>query len=412
MDKLKAILKDSRFIRYSFFIVFNAFLLYILYFLIKNIGSISNGLHSGFMVLIDAFNPLLIGLVLAYLLNPLVTFVDGKFLKLLISLPDDPIKLEKKRNARYLISMLITYLFVIAALLAILYCFAVMLIGRISFTNVPTMLQDLMGTVVKYEAALHSWIQHNIPQDIISDKVTEFTNYLMNWLSENMSATSAISFATNLGGNIINFVIGIIISIYLMKDKKFFLNLWQKFLHLILPQKAYTAFTESLHDINVVLSRFIRGALLDSLFVAILSSIGLSVMGLEAAVFIGVFAGLANIIPYFGPVLGMIPAFLMGLCTGGFWHGVLAVVILLVVQQIDSNFIYPKVVGSSTGLHPLVVLLAVSVFGYFGGILGMLLAVPLAGIIQIFVLKWAHHKEEKLIQKRTSGEGKIPPIMD
>ena len=161
-----------------------------------------------------------------------------------------------------------------------------------------------------------------------------------------------------------------------------------------------------------MLSRFIRGALLDSLFVAILSSIGLSIMGLEAAVFIGVFAGLANVIPYFGPVLGMIPAFLMGLCTGGFWHGVLAVVILLVVQQIDSNFIYPKVVGSSTGLKPLVVLLAVSVFGYFGGIVGMLLAVPLAGIIQIFVLKWVRRREAKLIQKRRSGKGKIPPIMD
>ena len=234
----------------------------------------------------------------------------------------------------------------------------------------------------------------------------------MTWLSENMSATSAITFVTNLSGNIVDFVIGIIISIYLMKDKKFFLGLWRKFLHLVLPQRAHAVFTETLHEINVVLSRFIRGALLDSLFVAILSSIGLSIMGLEAAVFIGVFAGLANVIPYFGPVLGMIPAFLMGLCTGGFWHGVLAVVILLVVQQIDSNFIYPKVVGSSTGLKPLVVLLAVSVFGYFGGIVGMLLAVPLAGIIQIFVLKWVHRREAKLIQKRNSGKGKIPPIMD
>ena len=143
-----------------------------------------------------------------------------------------------------------------------------------------------------------------------------------------------------------------------------------------------------------------------------LEEAGCQIVGLEAAVFIGVFAGLANVIPYFGPVLGMIPAFLMGLCTGGFWHGVLAVVILLAVQQIDSNFIYPKVVGSSTGLKPLVVLLAVSVFGYFGGIVGMLLAVPLAGIIQIFVLKWVRRREAKLIQKRRSGKGKIPPIMD
>ena len=389
MDKLKMILKDNTFIRHTFFIVFNAILLYILYFLIKNIGSITGGLHHGFLVLMDAFKPLLIGLVLAYLLNPLVSFVDGKLLKLLVRLPDDPIKLEKKKNTRYLIRVLISYLFVIAA-----------------------MLQDLMGTAIKYEATLQTWIQHNIPHDLLSDKVTEFTNYLMSWISENMSATTAISFVTSLGGNIVDFVIGIIISIYLMKDKKFFLGLWRKFLHLLLPQKANAVFTETLHDINVVLSRFIRGALLDSLFVAILSSIGLSIMGLEAAVFIGVFAGLANVIPYFGPVLGMIPAFLMGLCTGGFWHGVLAVVILLAVQQIDSNFIYPKVVGSSTGLKPLVVLLAVSVFGYFGGIVGMLLAVPLAGIIQIFVLKWVRRREAKLIQKRRSGKGKIPPIMD
>ena len=78
MDKLKMILKDNTFIRHTFFIVFNAILLYILYFLIKNIGSITGGLHHGFLVLMDAFKPLLIGLVLAYLLNPLVSFVDGK----------------------------------------------------------------------------------------------------------------------------------------------------------------------------------------------------------------------------------------------------------------------------------------------------------------------------------------------
>jgi predicted PurR-regulated permease PerM len=75
---------------------------------------------------------------------------------------------------------------------------------------------------------------------------------------------------------------------------------------------------------------------------------------------------------------------------------VLAVVILFAIQQIDANFIYPKVVGSSTGLHPLAVLLSVSVFGYFGGILGMILAVPLAGIIQIFVLRWFEERERRI----------------
>ena len=94
--------------------------------------------------------------------------------------------------------------------------------------------------------------------------------------------------------------------------------------------------------------------------------------------------------------MGMIPAFLMGLCTDGLLTGIIAAAILVAVQQIDSNIIYPKIVGSSTGLHPLMVLLAVSVFGYFFGIIGMLLAVPLAGIIQVFVVKWAESKERKI----------------
>ena len=228
----------------------------------------------------------------------------------------------------------------------------------------------------------------------------------MHWISENINASSVITFFSSIGGSVVNVLIGIIISIYLMKDKQFFLGLWRKFLHLVMPQKGNAVLTEALSEVNGVLSKFIRGALLDALIVAILSSIGLTVLGLEASVFIGVFAGICNVIPYFGPVMGMIPAFLMGLCTDGLLKGIIAAAILVAVQQIDSNIIYPKIVGSSTGLHPLMVLLAVSVFGYFGGILGMLLAVPLAGIIQVFVVKWAENKERKISSKapETSDE--------
>ena len=80
----------------------------------------------------------------------------------------------------------------------------------------------------------------------------------------------------------------------------------------------------------------------------------------------------------------------MALTTNGLGQAIIAVLALLGVQQIDSNYIYPKVVGSSTGLHPLFVLLSVSIFGYFGGIIGMLLAVPAAGLIQILIKKWAY----------------------
>ncbi len=396
MEKFKELMKDNSFIRGSFFIIFNAVLLYVIYFVIKNIGSITSAICHGFSVMVDAFWPLILGLILAYLLNPLSEIIDSKLMSRVIKLPSDPIKAKKKKDLRHLLSVLITYLLAIAAVMAILYGFAAMIFGETITSSISITATNLIEDLIKYESTFSHWISNNIPDGVLSEKLSDITSIIIGWISDNISATSIITFFTSISGSLIDIVVGIIVSIYLMKDKDFFLGLWRKFLHLALPQKPHAVLTETLSEINGVLSKFIRGALLDALIVAILSSIGLSIMGLEAAVFIGIFAGLANVIPYFGPVIGMIPAFTMGLCTEGFWTGVLAVLILLAIQQIDCNFIYPKIVGTSTGLHPLMVLMSVSVFGYFGGILGMILAVPIAGIIQVFVIKWAGSRESKI----------------
>ncbi len=396
MNKFKEMMRDSTFIRWSFFILFNAVLLYIIFSVIKNLGDISEQVIKIISTIIEAFWPLIIGLILAYLLNPLSELIDDKLVAKLIKLPDDPIKAEKREGLRRLISVLFTVILVIAAIIALMYGFTVLLIGKVVFNDLSALMESFMAALLSYEDTFRNWIATNMPNGMLSEKLGEIATYVMGWLSENISVSNLIATFANIGGNVIDVVIGIIISIYLMKDKKFFLGLWRKFLHLTFPQKGNAVITEALSEVNDVLSKFIRGALLDALFIAILSSIGLSIMGLEAAVFIGVFAGICNVIPYFGPVIGMIPAFLMGLFTEGFWEGAIAVIILFVIQQIDANLIYPKIVGSSTGLHPLMVLLSVSVFGYFGGILGMLLAVPIAGVIQVFVVKWATNKEKKL----------------
>ena len=111
-------------------------------------------------------------------------------------------------------------------------------------------------------------------------------------------------------------------------------------------------------------------------------------VGVRSALVLGVIVGMLNMIPYFGPVIGAIPAILIALGSG--WHtAVYAVLVLWLVQQIDSNFLYPHIVGTSTGLHPLFVLLSISILGYFFGLTGMLLAVPSAAILQIFIKRWA-----------------------
>ena len=144
---------------------------------------------------------------------------------------------------------------------------------------------------------------------------------------------------------------------------------------------------EVLYDIDMVFSRFLRGQLLDALIVAIVTSIVLTIIRLDFAVLLGCFAGITNIIPYFGPIFGAIPAIIVALLSGGFSKAIVTLIAFIVIQQIDGNFIYPKVVGSSTGLHPLFVLLAVTFGGYFWGILGMILAVPIAACIKQYIVR-------------------------
>lgn len=399
-------MKEPSFTRSSLFIVFNAFLLYVLYFIIKNFDVIAVTGSKAIGSVLAALSPLFIGLIVAYLLDPLVTRIDKRLLQRALAVQGkEGSKKIKRESLCRLLAILITFLIAIAAIALIIYGFAVMLLGQFVFTDIDTMFASLYDQIMSYEEEFRHWVANKLPDGFISEKITELVSLIVVWVSDNFSASATIAAVSGAVGSIINFVIGLIISIYLLKDKEVFINIWKKFLNLIMPDRYANTINNTLNEVDDVISLFIRGAMLDAVFVAILSSIGLSILGLEFSVFIGVFAGICNVIPYFGPVLGMVPAFIIGWLTEDFMQGLLAIVILLVVQQIDSNIIYPKVVGSSTGLHPLAVLLSVSIFGYFGGILGMLLAVPTAGVLAIFIKKWICRREEKIaLKEKTPGD--------
>ncbi|HNU81001.1 MAG TPA: AI-2E family transporter, partial [Bacillota bacterium] len=138
---------------------------------------------------------------------------------------------------------------------------------------------------------------------------------------------------------------------------------------------------------------FIRGQLLAALIVGILSSIGLSIIRLDFAILIGMTAGIANIIPYFGPILGSVPAVIVGLLSGNPVKALLAIIVLVAVQQIDGTLISPRIVGSSVGLHPVFVMLSMIIGGSYLGLLGMLIAVPIAAIIKMFLVRWMENKK-------------------
>jgi len=395
MSKFQDILKDRMFVRYGAFVLFTATLLYIIYLVLTNISFLAGIVVAALASLSAALAPLIIGLIIAYIINPLVTHVENVVGKRFDRVLEDPDKAAKSTRRVRVISVLITYLLIVFVLVLLLYGLAVLLLGKLMLNiSIPDLYDQIVTSILAYQETINKWVA-NLPSGMFSAQLDDIVQNIIQWITDNLSAETAMGILSGVGVSIFNFIIGIMVSIYLSIDKNFFIRLWGKAMSLLLPEKGSFALERTLKEINGITSKFMRGVLLDALIVGILSSVALMVAGLQFAVFVGIFAGICNIIPYFGPIIGMVPAFIIGFFTDGIWQGLIAVGVLFVIQQVDGSLIYPRVVGSSTGLHPLFVLLAVSVGGFYGGLVGMIIAVPIAGIIQIFVRKWAAWKELK-----------------
>lgn len=387
MSKWKELFSDWRYIKISFYVTFTAALLYILYFIIKNFDGVLSSIGGFFGSILTALSPLIIALILAYLLSPLVEIVDKRLMSLLFfRLPDKPKKREKRLHLRRTMSILLTYLLIVAIIMVLIYAFAFLIVGQLVFDSLTIMLERIIAYFSHYEDVFHDFLQQ-LPDSGLEERFEAIFQNMAVWISEHLSAEAVIGAVTSLGGSLVNLVLGMVISIYLIKDKDFFIRLYRKAVHVLLPMKYSAVLNEALIDIDQVFSKFLRGQLLDALIVATITSIILTIIDLDFAVLLGTFAGITNIIPYFGPVFGAIPAIIVALLTGGLSKALVTLVAFIVIQQIDSDFIYPKVVGSSTGLHPVFVLLAVTFGGYFWGIAGMILAVPILACIKLFLIR-------------------------
>lgn len=311
--------------------------------------------------ILRAFVPLFTGLIIAYLLNEPVDFVSNFLCK---NIQNDS---QAENSKSRIWAIIITYLAVALIIASIIFAFIILMLGSLPSEN----WEDTIYSIYDY---------------------VESTEMFSQWLDEHLAPERLVALASKFAEAVVNVFLGIVASIYLLKDKDFFLLLCQRFLSVFLKQRTHGILCEVLYEINAVISTFLKGAFIDSILVALLSSIVLSLLGVKYAAIIGIIGGILNIIPYFGPFLGMIPAFGVSLANQGMAKAIISVIALFAVQQLDSNYIYPKIVGTTTGLHPLFVLLSVSVMGYFAGLLGMLVAVPVAGIFQVIIKKWFYSK--------------------
>ncbi len=331
------------------------------------------------------FAPIIWAVIIAYLINPLLRLVEKH------------IKIKRAFS-----------LFLVYALVLILLTGVLILILPVMFNSVTDILKDLP----KYADQANNWYMarlkdiealetyannHNFSLedfDIIDlDKhINNFTKNAQNFV---VSIGRALFDFTS---GVFKFIVGLIISIYLLYDKESYGLQAGRIARAYLGKERGNYIIELVTEIDRVFSRYLIGKTIDSLIVGVLCFIGFLILDIRYALLLAFIVGVTNMIPYFGPLIGVVPAVFITVFNSPI-KALWVAIFILILQQIDGNIIGPKILGDSVGLSPLWIIVAIIIGGGLFGVIGMLIGVPVVAVIRNLInrhVEYALEKEESL----------------
>lgn len=301
--------------------------------------------------------PFIIALFLSYLLKPLVDFLEVKI---------------KSRD----VSILLSFIFAFGIAILIFVYFIPLFI---------TEMKQLTQNIPEYINVFNRWFKD--VDSKLSNKLNIDLQEILRSNSINFEAiskqvlTTFLNILKGLYSNILYYLLIPIISFYILKD-------WSKivkWIKWILPEKYRKEGISIFNDINKVLHQYIRAQLLDAIIIGILSFLGFSILSVRYAALLGIITGIGNLIPYFGPIFSSIPAVVIAL-SDSYIKAIVVVVFLIVLQQIDSFLISPRIIGARLGLHPLTIIIVLIISNKLFGFISMFFAIPLAAVIKIIFI--------------------------
>ena len=353
-------------------IYFNIILTVVIsYILIKFIDNY-NYFFDVISLLLSLLTPFVIAFILAYILNPIVNI------------------LEKKLKLRRIGSLLITY------------GFFVILLGTFIIYTVPSIVEsvaDIINQLPTYAAQTQDFLLKlgedlkNVDPNTLKDlankamaAMPQFSNLFIGYIGNIFNTTFSI------GKFIVQFGLACIICFYILLEKESFLSFTKKSIYILFGKKFGRFTINVCSRLNSNIGKYFSGKILDSAIVGVLSAIGLYFIGSKYALLFGTLIGFMNLIPYFGPVIGMTPVVIINL----FYNpsiSLFSLIYLLLVQQVEVAVIEPKIVGGQLGLSPFLTILAVTIGGGFFGIPGMILSVPIMGVLKIYIVEFIESKD-------------------
>ena len=344
-----------------------------------------DGFGDAISTLTGILMPFIYGAVIAYLLKPVCNTIEA-FLRRFI-----PEKMKGLINA---LSVTFTILFG----LLLIYALCMMIIPQL-ITSVTTLYYTAQANITKfmYWANHLEFIEKNEQiMELLNSAYAALNTNLDTWIKNTLlpSMQNILSGAALGVLNVVvvlkNLIIGIIVAVYMLASRKRFVQQGKLVLHSIVRPRWAQLITEEVKYADRMFGGFINGKIMDSAIIGVLCYIGCLIFKFPSALLVSVIIGVTNVIPFFGPFIGAIPATLLILIQNpikALWF----VLFVLVLQQLDGNIIGPKILGNTTGLSSFWVLFAILLFGGLWGFVGMIVGVPLFAVIYDVIKKLVIH---------------------
>lgn len=348
---------------YAFLVISSSIIVYLM-------ASQAEDLKIKFSGMIATMQPFIIGSAIAYIINFILNFYEKVVFEL---------KYINKLNRKYRrgIGLLLSYLTAIIVISLFMQFVLPQLVDSIVglANNIPQYVNDASHVITEISEKFNLESKY---MNMIVEKWNELLNYIITLLTNLIPVIG--NFIMTLGSSILNIIIGIIVSIYILIDKEKFIALSRKVTFSIFSAERSKRIVELAQRSNETFGKFLSGKILDSLIIGILTFIILTIFKMPYILLISVVIGITNIIPFFGPFFGAIPSAIIILCVSpikALWF----IGIILVIQQIDGNIIGPKILGDSIGISAFWILFSLLIFAKFLGLIGMIIGVPIFAII-------------------------------
>lgn len=380
---------NKNFTLISMYVIVTSIIIYCLSLLAKNAPEILSVVMSYLRWLVKVAKPIVIAFVFAYIFDPVNNFLEVHYRK---------IKIRKRLlKAPRTWAVFTTVFILISAFAGIISILVFTVTNQIRFANIDDIV-ILTNSYMKsvndfYNSVIGKLNELDIQSDEISQYVMDASTYVLDSL-KNMAGTLVASI-TNISSYLSTFVFSFIIGIYFMIDGAMIKEFCRKVGKALFNDRFNKKFTHFLTDADYVFSGYIRGQMTDALVMMILISLTLSVIGVKFAILIGIFAGIGNLIPYCGPFIAYLSTIIICLINGQYKELIIAIIMLFIVQAIDGNIIAPKLLSKSIQIHPVLVIISLIFGNAIGGLLGMLLAVPVGALIKVMFVRYIDHQLEK-----------------